>query len=612
MYLASATLVSCFHRMMLDIDHPPATIEHMFESATQAERFREVLGVMERFVAELDTALLGPADTGEALRTISKTEKLCGTARLLVSKRAAELRSDEADGVTSTAKLVADETGEGVGKARRDLDTAQRLARQPLVEDALRSGDVSLTQAAIILPALDLDPDASSELLAAAKTDSLKELRSRAELIKAAKRSEEEAIDRQTRLYEQRSLRIGSTEDGAVSIRGELPPVEGAAVKHHLEQMAGRIFEEARREGRTESHEAYLADALVRLTGSPAANEAEDQAARAPASAPARGAARPPASAPRTPRAEIILHVDAEALRRGNLEPGERCEIEGVGPVPLSTVEYLFGTAWAKLIISNGVDIASVTHLGRFIPAHLETALSRRDPICQVPGCGIAYNLERDHIIPIEEGGPTELANLVKLCKRHHFLKTYKYWRLVGRPGEWRWVKLRPDQHVVADGDRFNVAPPGHPTAGLAQPCLSPREAVWPEGDEDPDADSAGHADADADADGALSDDGSDSWTQQTLCCTSRYVSARIAVKLSAPLPVAVSGPAPVNLGRPDAAQPPPQTPHPEPAAPGGSTAAPRSHQTTPPPPEASRYPGTHPRARRHRSRRASPAPPPR
>jgi hypothetical protein len=129
-------------------------------------------------------------------------------------------------------------------------------------------------------------------------------------------------------------------------------------------------------------------------------------------------AARPlVGNAPAIPRAEIILHVDVEALRRGGLEPGERCEIEGIGPVSLSTVEYLFGTSWAKLIISKGVDIASVTHFGRWIPAHLETTLSRRDQVCQVPGCGISYGLERDHIIPIEEGGPTELDNLVRLCR---------------------------------------------------------------------------------------------------------------------------------------------------------------------------------------------------
>jgi hypothetical protein len=109
--------------------------------------------------------------------------------------------------------------------------------------------------------------------------------------------------------------------------------------------------------------------------------------------------------------------VSAEALRRGQVEPGERCEIEGVGPVSLSTVEYLFGNSFVKIMIEQGVDVLSVTHAGRWIPRHIDSALRARDPVCQVPGCGIDYGLERDHIIPIEEGGPTELANLVKLCR---------------------------------------------------------------------------------------------------------------------------------------------------------------------------------------------------
>jgi len=378
-----------------------------------------------------------------------------------MSRRAAELFAADADGTTSTAKWLAGQSGEGVGKARRDLEMAKKLASQPELEEALRSGVVSPTQASVLLPAVEADPDASRQLINAAQEDSLNELRQQCQRVVAAKRSEEEAELRDARLRERRYLHIGTTEDGAVSIRGELPPVEGAVVKNTLEAMKRKIFDEARRAGRRESHEAYMADALIAMCVSDGA------------AAPRNGG----------PRAEIVLHVSAEALRRGELQAGELCEIEGVGPVALSTVEYLFGDAWAKLIIEKGVDIATVTHFGRCIPAHLETALSKRDRVCAVPGCGISYGLERDHIIPVAEGGRTELNNLVKICKRHHYLKTHHFWRLIGAPGTWQWINIRENQEIVADGDLFDVVRPGEPVAGLGRPVLRPREPVFSDED---------------------------------------------------------------------------------------------------------------------------------
>jgi len=440
---------------MLDSEHPPAIIEHMFDTTDQS--FSGILSALERFVAQLEPAEYSPDDVPVVLKRLTLAEKLCAAAKLLMARRAAELFAGDHEGTTSTAKWLADQSGEGVGKARRDLETAGRLASQPELEEALRSGAISPTQASVLLPALEADPEASRRLIGAAHGDSLNELRQECQRVVAAKRSEEEAAARDARLRERRHLHIGTTEDGAVSIHGELPPVEGAVVKNALEAVKRSIFDAARKAGRRESHEAYMADALVAICRD------EEHVT----------------SSPRGPRAEIVLHVSVEALRRGELEAGECCEIEGVGPVPLSTVEYLFGNAWAKLIIEKGVEIASVAHFGRWIPAHLETALSKRDRVCAVPGCGISYGLERDHIIPVAEGGKTELANLVKLCKRHHYLKTHHFWRLTGEPGKWNWVNVRPRQGIVADGDLFDVARPGEPVAGLARPVLRPREPVF-------------------------------------------------------------------------------------------------------------------------------------
>jgi hypothetical protein len=434
------------------------------QECARADSFGSILASLRNFVRDLEPASYASSEVAAMLKGLSEAEKLCGGARLLMARRAHELSTQDSIGAVDPAQLVATERGEPVGRSRRDLATARRLASQPQLEAALRDGSLSTDQAAVLSPAIEADPRAADRLIRAAKKQSFRELAGECEAVIAATLSEQELIDREARLRERRHLRIGTTDAGAVYVRGELPPVDGAAVKSALEATAWCVREDARRQNLREAHDAYMADALVRLCR---AGRAVASGSSAPDSLEEHRATE---QVNRVPRAEIVLHVDVEALRRGQLEPGERCEIEGVGPVPVSTVEYLFGNAWTKLIITRGVDIASVTHLGRNITAHQDSALRVRDRVCSVPGCGISYGLERDHIVEVQDHGPTELDNLVRLCKRHHYLKTHRFWRLIGRPGAYEWVNIRFAQPIVAADDLSGVAPPLEPAVGLARP----------------------------------------------------------------------------------------------------------------------------------------------
>ena len=153
-----------------------------------------------------------------------------------------------------------------------------------------------------------------------------------------------------------------------------------------------------------------------------------------------------------------------QALRRGSLEPGESCEIPGVGPVPLAVARELFGDCFLKFVISDGVDIRSVVHYGRVIPAHLKTALQFRDRCCVVPGCGRTFGLEYDHLVEFAKGGPTSLDNLARVCRPHHAMKTHKGYRLSGGPGHWRWqAPGRPRGRRRRPEGRHGIGPAGWP-----------------------------------------------------------------------------------------------------------------------------------------------------
>lgn len=425
-----------------------------------------ILQELKAYVKGLEPERYAGNDVAIVLKRLAEAEKLCGAAKLLMARRAHDINTAGTDGATDPSQFVASECGLPVGRSRRDLDTARRIQEQPVLEAALREGALSPDQAALIAPAIEADPKAATRLLDTAREGSFRDLKGECDAVIAASMSELELVDREARLRERRYLHVGTTDAGSVYLKGELPPVEGALVKNALESMARQVFNDARPLGIRERHDAYMADALVRLCRTTEAGPAIVRNGAPGSDSRATDEAR------RAPRAEIVLHVSAEALRRGEIQEGERCEIEGVGPVCLSTVEYLFGAAWTKLIVERGVDVVSVTHLGRNIPAHIDSALRARDRVCAVPGCGISWGLERDHIVGIEEGGPTELDNLVRLCKRHHYLKTHKFWRLIGRPGSWEWVNVRLEQETVAPGDECDVAPPLEPTAGLARPLV--------------------------------------------------------------------------------------------------------------------------------------------
>jgi hypothetical protein len=136
----------------------------------------------------------------------------------------------------------------------------------------------------------------------------------------------------------------------------------------------------------------------------------------------------------------VTLRVDLDALRRGSIGPGEVCEIPGVGPVSVATARDLMGDALVDLVVTNGVDVTTICHLGRSIPTALRKAVVDRDRTCVVPGCDAAQGLEMDHWgVDFNDDGPASLENIARLCSHHHDLRTHRGFRLGGGPGRWTW-----------------------------------------------------------------------------------------------------------------------------------------------------------------------------
>ena len=72
----------------------------------------------------------------------------------------------------------------------------------------------------------------------------------------------------------------------------------------------------------------------------------------------------------------------------------------GGGPVPVRVVRSLLDDAFVTAVVSDGVDVSTVAHLGRRPTAHQRSALEVRDPECVVGGCHVRVGLEIDHVEP--------------------------------------------------------------------------------------------------------------------------------------------------------------------------------------------------------------------
>src|SRR6266498_2501504 len=120
--------------------------------------------------------------------------------------------------------------------------------------------------------------------------------------------------------------RAGCMSNGAHRVEACMAADAGARFSAAWKAHTDRIFQDARRAGRHEPRAAYAADALVALA--------------------TQGPCKP---------VEVRVTVDSSALARGHTEPGERCEIAGVGPVPVTAARAMLDDASVAVLVRDRV-----------------------------------------------------------------------------------------------------------------------------------------------------------------------------------------------------------------------------------------------------------------
>jgi hypothetical protein len=159
---------------------------------------------------------------------------------------------------------------------------------------------------------------------------------------------------------------------------------------------------------------------------------------------------------PHGQRTTVVVHVDLQA-RIGSLH---------LGPL-LSDAErrYLSCDATCEVWFERHGQVVGAGRETRTISRRLRRALEHRDRCCVVPGCGATRGLHAHHLRHWEDGGPTELFNVVLVCPYHHRMHHRGLITLTG-PAE---------RLVVTDAQGAALS-----SRSLARPPTGPPPAVGP------------------------------------------------------------------------------------------------------------------------------------
>ncbi len=307
----------------------------------------------------------------------------------------AEIDRDELCGVTgarSVSALVAWKTGCSPANAHTMATIASRLEQFPRCAAGMREGRLSADQVGVIAARAGEGSDEHYAQLAAVAT--VNQLRT------AVKLEPRPGPQSRPDGPEPRAWITKTSDDEGSCWRIKLPHPDAAkfdaALASHREALIGEWTRDHGDGAGASGQRARLpgtAEAFMRLVE--AGWDAE--------------AARRPHGQHTT----VVVHLDVE----------QRAAALHLGPL-LSDAErrYLTCDATCEVWFERHGEVIGARRATRLINRRLRRALEHRDRSCAVPGCGVTRGLHAHHIRHWEDGGPTELANLVLLCPYHHRL----------------------------------------------------------------------------------------------------------------------------------------------------------------------------------------------
>ncbi len=308
----------------------------------------------------------------------------------------AELDRDElcgATGARSISSLVAWKTGCSPANAHTIATVAGRLGEFPRCAQGMRQGRLSLDQVGVIAARAGEGSDEHYAELA--RSASVNQLRTAVKL--------EPRPHPDPRPDPQASI-TKTTDTDFTCWRIKLPHVDAAKFDAALQSHQDALIAEWKRDHDNRRTTSEVApDVAPPLPGT-----VEAFLRLVEAGWDAEAARRPHGH-----HTTVVMHLDVK----------DRVAALHLGPLLTDADRrYLTCDATCEVWFERHGQVIGAGRTTRLINRRLRRALEHRHPTCAVPGCGATRGLHAHHIRHWEDGGPTELANLVLLCPYHHRL----------------------------------------------------------------------------------------------------------------------------------------------------------------------------------------------
>jgi hypothetical protein len=366
-----------------------------------------------------------------------------------------------ADGALSGASWLRSRTAMSSGEAATLVREARLVHAHVATREALGSGGLSCAHLRVLAVAVryreDLYRESEAVVLDAAAVLSVDEF---AVVMRRWRWLADDATGREDprRRFERRFVHVSTTLWGTARLDGELDGEGGAWVVRALEEFATRdvagegmrtpgqrradaLVDLARAALGHSGHPGEVVhglavvvdvDTLQRAAGAPPGTPADSGPSTGPSSA---GLSRGGPAWGATVSVEGLDPSFVDLIPTARLA-GLRCDIAGVGPVPAGTIVRLCCDAAIGRVVVRGRSAVLDLGFRTRVPSPAQRrALAHRDGHCVVPGCDRPPPwCDAHHVVPWPAHGPTDLANLVLLCRRHHVLCHEGGWKLTRAP----------------------------------------------------------------------------------------------------------------------------------------------------------------------------------
>jgi hypothetical protein len=305
-------------------------------------------------------------------------------------------------GARSCADWLSWRVGLDLGAARERVRVARALGDLPLLSAALARGELSYSKVRALTRVAT--PETEARLLAVGRAGTAAHVE---KIVRGWRYVDRQIEARKAKArHRARTLQVYTDEDGMVVVRGRLSPEAGAVLVRAIDAAREVLYKGARPLGNPA--QGPVADPPT------AGQQRADALALVAETALDHGLG----TDPRTERYQVVVHVDAAALADPS-QPGQSVLEDGVH-VSAETSRRLACEA-TRVVMRHAGDgaVLDVGRRTRTIPPALRRALEARDRGCRFPGCQVRH-AQGHHLHHWANGGPTRLANLALLCRRHH------------------------------------------------------------------------------------------------------------------------------------------------------------------------------------------------